>query len=67
MAVANYPGGFALPHYAALRVQLTKDRWLTRHDDLRGYEARVVVLKNQLGRAARITITFNGVVWGDST
>ena len=70
MSVANYPPNFALPHVAGLRLTLTKERWLNRGRDVRGYEARVLVLKNKLGRAgqqARIAITFNGTVRGDAT
>lgn len=52
LSPANYPPGFALPHRAALRLTLTKERWLDRGRDVRGYEARVVVLKNKLGWAA---------------
>lgn len=70
IAVENYPSGFALPHYSTVRLRLTKERWLYRGEDVRGYEARVEVVKNKLGtanRTARIAITFNGVVKGDST
>ena len=70
MSSANYPSGFALPHYATLRLQLKKEKWLYKQSDVRGYQARVLVLKNQLGKAgqsAKIAITFNGVVRGDST
>lgn len=70
MSTANYPSGFALPHYATIRLSLEKERWLKKGGDIRGYQARVVVLKNKLGQAgqnARIAITFNGVVSGDST
>lgn len=66
----NYPGGFALPHYTAVRLLLQKERWLYKRRDIRGYRAQVQVLKNKLGRAgkrATIAITFNGVVRGDST
>lgn len=70
MSAAHYPSGFALPHYAALRLHLKKQKWIEKQNDVRGYEAHVLVLKNQLGRAgqrAKIAITFNGVVRGDST
>ena len=70
MSPANYPSGFALPHFASLRLLLEKERWLQQGLDIRGYQARVLVLKNKLGPAgqsARIAITFNGVVRGDST
>ncbi len=67
---ANYPSGLALPHYATLRLLLQRERWLHQQQDIRGYQAQVVVLKNKLGRAgqsARIAITFNGTVRGDGT
>jgi recombination protein RecA len=70
MSTANYPNGFALPHYATVRLLLEKERWLQKGRDIRGYRARVLVLKNKLGAAgksATISITFNGVVRGDST
>ena len=66
-----YPPGFAaLPYYASLRLLLRKERWLLKHNDIRGYESRAVVLNNKFGksgRSARIAITFNGVAAGDST
>ncbi|GAB4434641.1 MAG: hypothetical protein Kow0031_16390 [Anaerolineae bacterium] len=69
-STANYPPDFALPHFASLRLALAKEKWLNRGRDVRGYEARVLVLKNRLGRAgqqAAIAITFNGTVRGDAT
>ncbi|MEW5961769.1 MAG: hypothetical protein AB1801_28960 [Chloroflexota bacterium] len=69
-SAANYPPGFALPDYAALRLLLEKERWLYRGQTIRGYEARVQTLKNKLGptrKAVTIAITFNGVVKGDGT
>lgn len=66
----NYPSGFALPHYAAVRLLVEKERWLRRRRDVRGYRAQVTVLKNKLssaGRRATISITFNGVVDGNGT
>jgi len=70
MSVDNYPSGFALPHYAAVRMLLKKEKWLKRGRDVRGYQAQVQILKNKLGQAgrqAKISITFNGVVRGDGT
>lgn len=70
MSATNYPAGFGLPHYASLRLLLEKESWLEKGPDIRGYQARVVVLKNKLGRAggrAKIAITFNGTVRGDGT
>ena len=67
------PGGSdsalsALAHTAAVRLQVTRERWLHRGSDVRGYEARVEVLKNRFGptgRTARVTIEFNGTVRGN--
>lgn len=70
LTTANYPAGLALPHLASLRLELTKESWLYRGRDVRGYRARVVVLKNKLGRAgqqANLSIIFNGTVRGDGT
>jgi len=66
----NYPSGFALPHYATVRLLIEKERWIRRRRDVRGYRARVTVIKNKLApadKSATIEITFNGVVNGNST
>lgn len=66
----NYPSGFALPHYATVRLLIEKEEWIRKRRDVRGYRARVTVLKNKLGspgKSAPISITFNGVVDGDGT
>jgi recombination protein RecA len=58
----------ALAHYATVRLQVVRERWLRRHGDIRGYKARVEVLKNRLGpagRAVTIAIEFNGTVRGN--
>lgn len=70
LSETNYPGGFALPHYATLRLRLRREQWLHKHRDIRGYRAQVLILKNKLGQAGRrvkIAITFNGTVRGDGT
>lgn len=70
LSPAHYPPGFALPNLASLRLALSKERWLRRGEDVRGYEAQVRVLKNKLGPAgqqARLAIIFNGTVRGDGT
>jgi recombination protein RecA len=57
-----------LAHLAALRLHLTRERWLTQHGDVRGYEAQVEIAKNRSGRAGGrvpIRIAFNGTVRGD--
>jgi recombination protein RecA len=66
----NYPSGFALPHYAAMRLLIEKEQWIKKRRDVRGYQARVTVIKNKLGpvgKSASIAITFNGVVDGNGT
>jgi recombination protein RecA len=66
----NYPSGFALPHYAAVRLLVEKEEWIRKRRDIRGYQARVTVLKNKLaaaGRSVTIAITFDGVVLGNGT
>ena len=66
----NYPSGFALPHYAAVRLLIEKERWLKKRRDVRGYRARITVIKNKLApghKSTTIEITFNGVVNGNST
>jgi recombination protein RecA len=66
----NYPSGFALPHYAAIRLLIEKEQWIRKRHDVRGYRARVTVLKNKLGASGKnvsISITFNGVVDGNGT
>jgi recombination protein RecA len=57
-----------LAHTAAVRLQVVRERWLRQHSDVRGYEARVEVLKNRhgpAGRQATIAIEFNGIVRGN--
>ncbi len=57
----------ALAHAAAVRLNIRRERWITRNGDVRGYEGQTELLKNRLGRTgtARIRITFNGTVRGD--
>ncbi len=62
------PALSALAHCAAVRLKVIREKWLRHYQDIRGYEARVEVLKNKLGpagRAAAITIEFNGTVHGN--
>jgi recombination protein RecA len=57
-----------LAHYASVRLQVMRERWLRHGGDVRGYEARVKVLKNRFGPAdqfAVLKIAFNGAVRGD--
>ncbi len=59
------PALSALAHCAAVRLKVVREKWVHQYRDVRGYEARVEVLKNKLGPAghtAAITIEFNGTV-----
>jgi recombination protein RecA len=67
--LAAYPqvAGSSNPisHYAAVRLVIQRERWLYKERDIRGYQARVTVIKNKLGPASKrasIAITFNGTV-----
>jgi recombination protein RecA len=65
---ARSPALSALSHLATVRLQVSRERWIKRHGDVRGYEARVEVLKNRMGpagRAVSIAIEFNGTVRGE--
>lgn len=67
-AVRRSSGLSALAHHATTRLCIARERWLHRHGDIRGYEARVEVQKNRLGPAGRvvtIAIKFNGTVRGN--
>ena len=68
LPASGSPALSALAHYAAVRLQVVREDWLPLHDDIRGYNARVEVLKNQLGpagRAVNLLIKFNGTVHGN--
>lgn len=57
-----------LAHVAAVRLQVVRERWLRQGKDVRGYQARVEVLKNRfgpIGRTASLAIEFNGTVRGN--
>jgi recombination protein RecA len=57
-----------LAHYAAVRLQVARERWLQHHGDVRGYEAQVEILKNRSGPSGSkvtIAIEFNGTVHGN--
>jgi recombination protein RecA len=62
------PENRVLAYAATVRLKLSRQRWLARAGDVRGYEARVEIVKNRLGRAGAavpIRIVFNGTVRGD--
>jgi recombination protein RecA len=57
-----------LKHYASLRLEVIREDWQHRHGDVRGYKARIQILKNRFGPTggtAAIEIKFNGTVHGD--
>lgn len=58
-----YPSQLILPHYAAVRLLIQRQRWLYKKRDISGYQAEVVVIKNKLGptgKSATVAITLNG-------
>ncbi|MFC2015783.1 hypothetical protein ACFLUM_02505 [Chloroflexota bacterium] len=62
------PALSALAHYASVRLQIARGGWLYHYGDIRGYTARVEVLKNRVGPAGRVTaidIELNNKVLGD--
>ncbi len=64
------PALSALAHYAAVRLQVVRERWLDHEGDVRGYAARIEVLKNRaasgpLPGTVTIAIEFNGTVRGN--
>jgi recombination protein RecA len=64
-SLESSPALSALAHCAAIRLNVVHEQWLWHYNDIRGYKARVEVLKNKLGpagRTATITIEFNGTV-----
>lgn len=64
------PETAVLSHFASVRLQLQKSRWLYQRGDVGGYEATVHILKNKFhpsGQRINISITFNGTVQGDAT
>jgi len=61
-------GGVPALHQAAVRLHVVRERWIERYGDVRGYEARVDVVRNRFGpegRRVKIEIGFNGTVRGD--
>lgn len=66
----NYLSGFALRHYASVRLLVGREKWIKRYGDITGYRAEVTVVKNKLapaGKRVSVSITFNGTVKGNGT
>jgi recombination protein RecA len=67
-AAGSSPSLTALGHIAAVRLQVVRERWVRHYGDVRGYVARVEVLKNKRGPTGgkvTIAIKFNGTVRGN--
>lgn len=60
---------YSFAAFAGVRLALDKALWIYRHGDIRGYQARVKILKNSAGQTGQtqIKILFNGTVRGDGT
>ena len=54
-STSRSPALSALAHYASVRLQVARGGWLYHYGDIRGYTARVGVLKNRAGPAGRVT------------
>jgi recombination protein RecA len=57
-----------LAHLATVRLEIHRERWITRGRDVRGYECQVRVLKHKMGQAGAavpIRMTFNGTIRSD--
>lgn len=67
--VALGRGGLeSLSEHAALRLDVSRERWLKRRQDVQGYRARVHITRSRFGPAGGevgITIGFSGAVKGD--
>ena len=67
-SASNYPSGFALAHYASLRLLIQRARWITYRSDIVGYQAEITTLKNKMapmGAPTKIDIRFDGIVQGN--
>jgi len=63
----EYPPGFCLDRYAWLRLELGNVQWIRQRGDVRGYRAKVVILRHRGGREGKqawIRIAFNDMAWG---
>ena len=59
-----YPPGFDLAQAAALRLEVSRQRWLRQRGTMRGYEARVTVLRSRWsepGGQATVRIMLDGL------
>jgi recombination protein RecA len=49
------PVNSALAHFATIRLFIRRERWVYRDQDIGGYQAQVLVVKNKLGPAGKQT------------
>lgn len=59
-----YPPGFDLSQAAALRLEVTRQRWLRQRGSVRGYEARITVLRtrwSEPGGQTTVRVRLDGV------
>ncbi|HNS52658.1 MAG TPA: ATPase domain-containing protein [Anaerolineae bacterium] len=64
---ARSPALSALAHTATVRLQVVRESWIRQYGDVRGYKARVDVLKNRhgpAGQAVRLAIELSGAAYG---
>lgn len=67
-AIAGDPADQALGQQCAVRLALSRERWISLGPDVRGYQIQVQIQKNKLGPAGgavRLEIRFNGTVRGE--
>lgn len=53
LATDGEPVNSALAHFATVRLFIQRARWVYRQQDIGGYQAQVLVLKNKLGPAGK--------------
>lgn len=61
----NLDRSHAIRNHAALHIELRREHWLHRHNQLTGYQATAQIIKSRWaskGKAASIAIEFNGTV-----
>jgi len=65
---ATSPALSALAHAAAIRLHVVREKWTREGGDIRGYQARVEILKSRYGgtgRTVTLKIAFNGTLRGE--
>jgi hypothetical protein len=68
LVILERGGSDVFSTHAALRLDITRERWLLRRQDVRGCRVQVRVARNRFGspgQVVRLTIGFGGAVQGD--